>query len=331
MKTFLTSALYTLTLTAAVSLQAGELIRQVQQGSGLVWDYHPSAAHGNARSSLPVGAEGSLLTYYSSRGEQQCLSLLDSMAIGTNIPQVTLEIASEDPHFPPRTRADKPFNVYVRQGKTQKPITLVRQGQVYHPKLHAIDETTPSVKSQLGGWKLKAGRLSKGAFYTSLPNSDVTRAEGVETFTAYHKHGEKWQPLKSAQIQVWPVASASFSGMQNGQAITSKKTPKTYVNCQNLYPDSLTFVQIYRGKQKLGRLGAVLTTSVVRFDSSVPQDQKIPLGEWADTLADGTYTLELLTITPFNGKRPERLAAVTVVLDRGMHSPSIVDLSTVKK
>ncbi|MEJ6571514.1 MAG: hypothetical protein QNL01_15615 [Akkermansiaceae bacterium] len=63
---------------------------------------------------------------------------------------------------------------------------------------------------------------------------------------------------------------------------------------------------------------------MIRFDTIVPQDQLIPLGEWRDTLADGKYTIEVLAITPFHQGKPERLAHTTFVIDRGMHAPSVV-------
>ena len=83
-------------------------------------------------------------------------------------------------------------------------------------------------------------------------------------------------------------------------------------------------MQLYRGEQRLGTLGRILHQTVIRFDTKVPQDQIIPLGSWSNTLRDGTYTLEVLHITPFNEGKPERLAHISFVIDRGMHASGLV-------
>jgi len=66
---------------------------------------------------------------------------------------------------------------------------------------------------------------------------------------------------------------------------------------------------------------------VIRFDTAVPQNQTTPLGDWSDKLPDEKYTLEVLTITPFNKRRPEHLSHVTFVLDRGIQTPGMVNIS----
>jgi len=76
----------------------------------------------------------------------------------------------------------------------------------------------------------------------------------------------------------------------------------------------------------MGTQGDILPLSAIRFDTVVPQDQTIPLGDWSDQLPDGKYTLEALTITPFNKRRPERLSHVTFVLDCGIHTPGMVTI-----
>src|SRR5690606_28346027 len=83
------------------------------------------------------------------------------------------------------------------------------------------------------------------------------------------------------------------------------------------YPDSVTYVQIYMGEPELGRVGTVIVSSVVYFNTYAPQNAVVPLTVPDAALGtDGTYTSEVLTVTPFDTHVPERVAHVSLQLDR---------------
>jgi len=322
----------TLSLLAicTASIIADEFIRQNQLNSGLVWDQHVQAPEGKNWASVPVGKGGSVFSLYArGNGSDAKLYKLDAITAGSQFPTTEINIRSKDPHFPVRTRADQPFSIVIKSQRKTNPLTLNlhHTGVLYNTKLHAAD--AHSAESNFGWFPLKGKNYYEASFYTSLPTTDPTQAEGEETVTLFSQDpsSKQWLPLGSASVQVWPVAQAVISGITAGKTITNTeaKLPVS-IYCQDLYPDSITYVQIYRSKEKLGTLGKILHKSVVKFDTQVPQDQKIPLGNILQNLEDGHYTLEVLTITPFNERKPERLAHVSFVMDRGMHNPGLVNL-----
>lgn len=317
-------------LMAPQPIVAGEFIRQQQLPSGLTHDQYVRSGDHSGWSRLLIAEQGSHFTLYArGTGPDTRLYKIDETTLGSDFPTATMTLGSEDPHFPVRTRADKPFTLSLElQGRAldaTKKISIHHRGSAYEPTSHAPRAGTPP--KDFGWWQLPRHGTHKATFFSRIPSPDPTQSEGRETFTAYSlsKDNATWTPLKTASIQVWPVATASIAGLSSDATVSETTAIKSVsVHCRNLYPDSVTYVHIYRGKEKLGTRGTVIPNTVVRFDTVVPQDQTIPLGEWSETLRDGKYTLEVLTITPFNQRRPERLAHITFVLDRGMHAPGLV-------
>lgn len=316
-----------LLLAASPLCSAQEFIRQSQLSSGLVWDFHPASGQGSTWSPVAIDRGGSLFTLYSAGGKANSgIFKLDESTMGSAYPTVELDIVSRDPHTPARTRADQPFTVTVkRHGATGKPVSLEHALEKYDPATHSRAKRAARKQSW---WQLPPKPRQSGVFHPSVPAASPTQAEGEETFTAYATGaaGKKLHPLKSASIQVWPVASVTIAGIPaNATVASADRLKNATIHCSDLYPDSVTYVQVYRGGQKLGTLGRILPQTVIRFDTEVPQDQQIPLGDnWANTLHDGKYTLEVLHVTPFNQGKPERLAHATFVIDRGMHAPGLV-------
>ncbi len=314
-------------LLAGSSLtHAGDFIRQTQLKNGLTWDFHPASNLGSTWSPIPVGTGGSVFSLYATGNKATPRIIkLDESTMGTAFPTVELTIRSQDPHVPARTRADQPFSVKIkRHGASQKLISLRHTLEKYNPATHSNNAQAAPKNVWL---QLPIKTQQSGKFYPSIPSPVPTLAEGEETFTAYATgvKGKQLHPLKSASVQVWPVASVSITGIRaNATVKSTAKLNKVTVSCRNLYPDSVTYVQIYRGNARLGTLGRILPQTVIRFDTKVPQNQKIPLGNWADTLPDGQYTLEVLHITPFNQRKPERLGYASFVIDRGMHASGLV-------
>jgi hypothetical protein len=97
------------------------------------------------------------------------------------------------------------------------------------------------------------------------------------------------------------------------------------VTLKDLYPDSVTYAQIYQGAPQLGRIGTVIGSSVVSFNTYAPQNAVVPLTLLPTDLGeDGTYTIEVLTVTPFNDRTPERVAYVSFEIDRTIQVRSTI-------
>lgn len=255
--------------------------------------------------------------------------LLAERTVGTYIPQATIVLGSEDPHHPPRVRADRPYQAVFRIGKLPPPeqqlpdgaprVVSVEQGyKLYHPTLflpagNGAGEGLYSTGVELS----RNGAFSLTPVYQQLPGGLATRSTGEETFTAYVRTGTNQRAaVASATIQVWPVARAEIRNIP---------TPARYQNIPaniqlslvDLYPDSVTYARIYPGPQRLGADASVIGSTVISYDTYNPQGAVIPVNGLEPFLEnDGLYTIEVVTVTPYNNRQPERLAWASFEVDR---------------
>ena len=262
-------------------------------------------------------------------GEYQPLpQLIDEITVGSHLPEATLKLRSEDPYQPPRTRADRPFAMDLSIRKLAEPgnplggiskVKLERDFKFYHPDLHVPYPNGAGQGSYDEIFEFtKNGDFSDPEIYQLLPAQNPTKACGEETFTARVPLGGSGREaaVASSTIQVWPVCDAVIENLESGKRY-SGVPPQARVVCNELYPDSVTYAQIYKGQPVLGTQGQILGSSVVSFNTYDPQDAVVPLTlSENDIKEDGTYTIEVLTVTPFDERRPERLAYVTFEIDR---------------
>jgi hypothetical protein len=241
---------------------------------------------------------------------------------------VTLQVGSQDPHTPPRTRADKPFSLtfivshlseLVDAPEYAKTVELVRNYQLYDP----ATRTASADPSASGGYQdyfefFGNGTYYQGEVYHQLPVASSTAGQGKETYVAYTRpdsSGRQYQ-LGAAAVEIWPVARAVFKNITEGAKYTSLPA-SSLVELTDLYPLSSTYVQIYKGKPNLGTQGTVLQSSVRTYDTAVPQNSVASLNELDETITDdGVYTIEVLTVTPFNDRAPERIGYISIEIDR---------------
>ena len=119
--------------------------------------------------------------------------------------------------------------------------------------------------------------------------------------------------IASKTIQIWPVADGSISGISEGQVLRMHM-PALTVTLNDLYPESTTYVQAYKGKPSLGNSGRIVPGSSLVLRQSVPEDRILTLEDYGATFdTDGEWTMEWLTATPFG---IDRLAYVTFTIDR---------------
>lgn len=262
-------------------------------------------------------------------GDYQPLpQLIDEITVGAHLPDATLRLRSEDPYHPPRTRADQPFAMELAVRKLADPgdplggigkVRLDRDFKLYHPTLHVpypngVGQGSYDESIQFS----KNGDFADPAVYQILPVERPTKACGEETFTARVSLGEAGPEatIASSTIQIWPVCEASVEGIEPGRRYAGVP-PQARVVCRDLYPDSVTYAQIYKGPPALGTSGRIIGSSVVSFNTYAPQDAVVPLiMSENDIPEDGIYTIEVLTVTPFHKRRPERVTHVSFEIDR---------------
>jgi len=318
---------------AVVSAQT-DFVRQIQlTGTNvpLVYDMAVTTTKGTM-ASKPLEGEGAVVQLYASGLEASRFKTLPIKVaedtVGAYYPKVTLQIGSQDPHTPPRTRADKPFSItFAVEHLLNTPdaplyartVELLHQYQLYDPLTHTVPEDPKAAGSYKEYIEFYGnGTYYEPAAYHQLPGASSTSVQGKETFIAYthpDASGRQYQ-LGAAAVEIWPVARGVIKNIQEGAKYTA--LPATaFVEMKDLYPLSSTYVQVYKGKPQLGTTGTVLNGTVRTYDTPVPQHSIARLDEMEAAITeDGFYTIEVLTVTPFNNQAPERIGYTYIEIDR---------------
>lgn len=153
---------------------------------------------------------------------------------------------------------------------------------------------------------------------TSVPGGIRNKVRGEERFSVFSLPDtlSPQSQLASKYIQIWPVATGEIAGIEDGQLIRTKM-PALTCNVTDVYPGGTIYTQVYQGAPVLGTQGD-RPSAQWRNGENFPQNKTITLS--SDDLdsplrADGMWTLELLTETPFG---IDRLAKVTFTLKRSI-------------
>lgn len=302
-------------------------IRQVQIPTGVQWDASV-AASGEQNSSLPVDLGGSRFELWTVLSEPLTSYLLDTRYVSAYAPVVDVAIRSEDPYTQiPRTRADRPFQVDITisgllggasDPEVSKAVQLLRHVQSYGAD--GVGRNLDRSQATL----LSSALLNQNGTQTlsfalnSVPGEDRTKVRGEERFSVFSLEEPGISPelqIASQYIQIWPVADGSISGISPDEKIRFK-APQLTVTLNDLYPESRTYVQVYRGEAQLGVEGTMVPGTSLVINDSVPNDRVLVLDDYDAVFEeDGRYTMELLTITPFG---TDRLAYVTIEIDRSI-------------
>lgn len=297
-------------------------IRQVQLPTGVEWDMSVAAASTGAGTLSPLAIDpgGARFELWTVKSSPLTNYLLDSKYVGTYVPVASVVIRSEDPYsIIPRTRADRPFFVTVNvtgllSGATDpdasKSVKLLRHVQSYGTAGTGIDidRTQATLYSQ--ATLTSNGPRTLTYSLTSVPGADRSKVRGEERFSVFslEDYQAPESQLASKFIQIWPVADGSISGIADGQNFRLKM-PTVTLTVNDLYPSSTTYAQVYKGNPQLGMTGTVVPGSSVVVTDSVPQGRVLVLRDYDNVFdADGRWTMELLTSTPFG---IDRLAYVS--------------------
>ncbi|KAB2640440.1 MAG: hypothetical protein DVB25_04035 [Verrucomicrobia bacterium] len=314
----------TATLASAQTAGYTNFIRQFQTSTAVQWDA-TVAASGVQLSPLPVGAGGSRFELWTVLSLPLTSYLLDTSYVGAYIPVAVVTLHSQDPYGPIlRTRADHPFSVDVAvsgllSGLTDpaasKSVNLYRYVQSYGTGGTGVnlDRSQAALLTQASITQNSTQTLSYAL--TSIPGADRTKVRGEERFAVFSlaDYQAPAAQIASFYIQIWPVADGTLAGLSQGQLIRFAM-PQISVTLNDLYPNSTTYVQTYRGNPQLGMVGKTVPGSILVLNESLPQSRVLTLkGYDAVFDSEGLWTMELLTLTPFG---IDRLAYVSFNLDR---------------
>jgi len=312
-----------------------DFIEQVDLETGLIYQVYvagpeePGSKDGTQLSPMPVGTSGSTYQLYAKGLDpDNTVYLLDEKYVASYTPEATINISSPDPHPTPRTRADEPFTVDVKVDGLLTPGVDVPEAAInvymqqlnmnYDATLNRAPADGTAVESLTDDFFIVENSEIQRTGMTKLTSDIFFKERGEEIFRAFALPDADldWLQIASGRIQVWPIADVAITGIDADQKIT-RSLPDITISLTDLYPDSTTTVQIYQGTQALGTTGIEIEGSRVAFNSIVPQDAQLLVRNW-DSYAvnDGTYTIEVITVTPFDNRAPERLAWLTFEVDR---------------
>lgn len=311
-------------LASAQTVTYTNFIRQVQLPSGVQWDA-TVAATGTQLSALAIDPGGARFELWTVKSTPLTSYLLDSRYVGTYVPVADVVIRSQDPYPAiPRTRADRPFYVDVTingllNGATDpdasKRVKLLRHAQSYGVGGTGVnlDRTQATLLSQ--AWIASNGTQTLTYTLTSIPGADRTKVRGEERFSVFslEDYQAPESQLASQYIQIWPVADGSITGLIQDQVIRFT-VPQVTLTLNDLYPYSTTYAQVYQGNPQLGTTGTIVPGSALVVNETVPQNRVLIVKDYAEVFdANGRWTMELLTVTPFG---TDRLAFVSFNVDR---------------
>lgn len=319
-------------LASSVDLTADNIIRQTMLDSGLQYQLITSEDQGSDIAYLPMtggGASFELYAYGSAWDEN--LYFLDRKVVGHYLPSASIQIQTQDWYHewfdvsqPPRTRADKPYTLAISvSGLTTDPTAPLAAQQVLYTHLgqNYQQDYVPVDNPEyiLASYYMGNQSPDFTPVYTLLTPMAPTKAMGIETFTISSLTDEtvtESSILANEMLVVWPVSDASIGGIQDGQVIRDT-LPNIVANYHDLYPLSWTYMQIYEGEESLGTVGQIFGGSIRFHNTIVPQNEIVGIENWEDMIpSDGTYTIEVLTITPFDDWATERLAHLTFSVNR---------------
>lgn len=313
-------------LSGQVNAQFTNFIRQVQLPDNGVQRDVSVAAAGQIASPLEINPNGARFELHTVRTTPLTSYLLDSRYVGAYVPLGEIVIRTEDINAPSyRTRADRPFYVDVvvsglRSGASD-PDASKRVNLLHHTQSYGvggdgsnIDRTQATLSSQVS----VAANGSQTLTYalTTIAGADRSKIRGEERFSIFTLPDFQIpaSQLASQTVQIWPVADGTISGIADGETIEFS-TPTLTLAINDIYPDARVYAQVYKGeKRDDGYVGTVLPGSAVAVNESVPQNRLLTVSEWDSVLTEnGTWTMELLTFTPFG---IDRLDWVTFNVDR---------------
>ena len=302
-------------------------VRQTQQSTGVVWSMSVNPK-GAAASQGLLEKDGSLFQLWTVNQATAAEYLLDQKLVGAYMPSATVTVQTLDPYsLRPRTRADQPFTVTVDVAglvsganvpDAAKRVVLEHHLASYKPgkPFPTPAQATAGVpKSSVSLYNNGATKVTFDVTSLTGTGEDSTTASGEEHFVVHALADGTFtqSQIASASVQIWPVASGSITGINEGDKIRSH-APTLTVTMTDLYPRSGTYLQAYMGPvgpatnpKRVGDWAKVL-------DGSTSASELLTVSDYDDVFpVDGTYTIELVTETPFG---VERLDWVTFTVDR---------------
>lgn len=293
------------TYAAAQSSGYVNILRQQQQGSGVVWD-RPVEASGEDHITLPLENAGSSFQLWSISQATGVERLVDQTLVSAYLPSASVSIKTLDSHGSvPRTRIDQPFRVEI-----QATGLLVGDGFPLASSSILLDrhlhpDTQPGLVENPNPQPVDSrlithnGKTVLEFAASALTAPDPTLASGVERFVLHVMAGKnlKQTRISAAMLKVMPVASGEIKGIAANSKLTAVPENLELV-LTDLYPRSDTYLMLFKGSNIHGAEGRIL-----KFHPLNTEDAESTTLDYKDLgsaiSGDGTYTLALISDTVY--------------------------------
>lgn len=285
-------------------------VRQIQQGSGVVWDMQNVAAKGAANSALLLETGGSLFQLWTINQTIPKDYLLDQKLVGAYLPKADVKIITLDPYVEASTRVDQPFTVEVQVSdlisgtgipEAASRVLLQRCVGSFAPGQSSLDPNVVAASTPVETSLItQNGKTTVRIPASALTATNPLKASGEEHFiiNALADGNIRQTMIASAKIKVWPIATGSISGVTQGTEYRGA-IPTVQLALDDLYPRSDTFFMLYDGTGNSGA-GKLIRPSHP-CDSTAPQSTNITSNELNTLITkDGTYTVALMSKTVFD-------------------------------
>ena len=287
------------------------IVRQTQQGTGVVWDMQDVATNGSAPSALLLESGGSLFQLWCINQTAVKDHLLDQKLVGAYLPKADVKITTRDPHAAvARTRIDQPFTVEIQVSDlltgtgipaAASKVLLEQHVQTYAAGQTAIDPTVVAANTpHSSAYITENGKTTLKFAASSLTAPNPTKASGEEHFIVHAlADGTVTQSqIASAKVQVWPLASGSITGISPGEQCRFL-IPTIQLDLTDLYPRSDTYFVLYEGTDINGASGTLIKS--YPWDSNTSRSTQLTSDELNSIITkDGTYTVALMSTTIFD-------------------------------
>ena len=313
-------------------------IRQYQQNSGVTWDM-PVDAKGTGTSPLALESGGALFQLWTIDQEQTVDYLLDQKLVGAYLPKALVTITTLDPAGTmPRTRIDQPFTVHIALADlltgeglpaSATSVLLQRHLASYTAESRVLDPAVVAASPPMSSVVLGSNGSTVLRFQaSSLQAANPLKASGEEHFIVHaipDQASSTPTQLAAAYVQVWPVASGSIKGINNGDKLRFK-APRLELLLDDLYPRSDTYLMLFTGSSVNGNEGEIV--SAFPMDRDVSESHVIGIDDLDSFITeDGTYTLALVSDTVYG--REALCEPVTFEISRTLQINAMqVDIGT---
>lgn len=289
---------------------------------------------------IEIGDYGSIFYLYVESLDTGELLELATKYVSPYMAGAEIKITSEDDFSPVRTRADETFTVEVTatneiwDNVLGTGITPDISWDPYKVKVSSSYTITDDSDTIIGTSDQTVAAYINGGSPDTDTFKEVDRltvipspGRGKEVFTMEGASAgvDRYQPIDQESINIWPTAQGKFEGVSQGDSFT-KSMPNVTAKVWDLYPESTTYVEIYKLTNEVYTLYVkpVVANQLVYGETEyLPHGtedlpDQILLTNWDSEIQhNGTYALKIFTVTPFHNGDPELIVEVIgLIVDR---------------